>query len=236
MWSWFERSWSSVGLGAAVVLLALLFCTDVLRGRGEGSRWRDPIWLGWASVVAYLLHNFEEYGVDLFGRVFQFPATACGVFGFPQVSGCPFTPGFFVAVNIPFVWIVLVAAALLGRRNRAVGLTGAGLMLTNALSHLVGLATPMGYSPGTLAAAIIFIPLSVWIFATQLGPSRVSRLIPASIIGASALAQAVLLLLLLGLSRGALPLPVAIAIQVVSPGLLLLIPWLASRRRGAIAD
>ena len=28
MWEWFEHYWSSVGLGAAIVLLLLLFCTS----------------------------------------------------------------------------------------------------------------------------------------------------------------------------------------------------------------
>lgn len=86
--------------------------------------------------------------------------TACAQYGFDSIMGCPLTPSFFVAVNIPFVWFVLPIAALWCRRNPAVGLTGAGLLFTNALSHIIGAFTPMGYSPGTPTAAIIFIPLS----------------------------------------------------------------------------
>ena len=106
------------------------------------------------------------------GRAFHFPVTACQTFGFHNVDACPFVPSFFVAVNVPFVWVVLPIAALWCRRNPAVGLTGAGLLLTNAMSHILGALTPLGYSPGTGTAALIFIPLSVWVFVTCFGPAN----------------------------------------------------------------
>lgn len=229
MWEWFERYWSSIGLGATIVLLPFLFLTNVFRVRVDASRWRDPVWLAWLMAVAYMLHNFEEYGIDAEGRAFHFPATACQVFGFAKVSTCPLAPSFFVAVNIPFVWLVLPAAALWCRRNTAVGLTGAGLLFTNALSHIGGLFTPLGYSPGTVTAAVIFIPLSVWVFVTCFGPGRLRYPLLAAILLASILAQAILLGLLLGLSHGAIPLALAITVQTLDPLLLLLIPWAASR-------
>lgn len=228
-WEWFERYWPWIGLGFAAALLGVLLGTNGFRSR-SGSRWRDPVWLAWLMVVAYLLHNFEEYGIDAEGRAFHFPVTACRAFGFPDVHSCPLMPSFFVAVNIPFVWFVLPIAALWCRRNPAVGLTGAGLLLTNAMSHLIGLLTPMGYSPGTLTAAVIFIPLSVWVFATFFGPGKLlARPIMAAILLAAVLGQAVLLALLLSLAHGLISLQTAIAIQIVDPFLLLGIPWVASR-------
>jgi Protein of unknown function with HXXEE motif len=229
MWEWFERYWSSVGLSAAIVLLLLLFCTNVFRSRQQSSRWRDPVWLAWLMVVAYLLHNFEEYGIDAAGRAFHFPVTACQQYGFDSIQACPLLPSFFVAVNIPFVWIALPVAALWCRRNPAVGLTGVGLLFTNALSHLGGALTPMGYSPGTLTAAVIFIPLSVWIFVACFGRGRLRYPVLAAILLASILAQVVLLGLLLGLSNGSVALPVAIIVQTLDPILLLIVPWLANR-------
>ncbi|WP_348981983.1 HXXEE domain-containing protein [Brachybacterium epidermidis] len=219
-----------MGLGGAIVLLVLALFTDVLRHETGISRWRDPVWLAWASVIAYMLHNFEEYGIDLLGRPFQFPATACETFGFPDVVSCPLVPSFFVAVNIPFVWIALVAAALIARKVPAVGLTGAGLLLTNALSHVATLPTPMGYSPGTLTAVLLFIPLAVWVFATQFGRGKQRIPVLIVILAASILAQLVLLLLLAGLSNDVIALSAAIVIQTVDPVLLILLPWLAHRQ------
>ena len=231
MWDWFEHYWSSVGLGAAIVLLLLLLCTNMFRSNNAVNRWRDPVWLAWLMAVAYLLHNFEEYGIDAKGRAFHFPVTACAQYGFDSVDGCPLAPSFFVAVNIPFVWLVLPIAALWCRRNPAVGLVGSGLLFTNALSHIGGAFTPMGYSPGTFTAAVIFIPLSVWAFVTFFGRNKLlSYPILAVILLASILAQAILLALLLALSHGSIPLPIAIVIQSIDPVLLLLLPWAASRK------
>jgi hypothetical protein len=229
MGEWFQRYWSPVGLGAAIVLLLLLLFTNVFRDRHGVSQWRDPVWLAWLMVVAYLLHNFEEYGIDVTGRAFHLPVTACQQYGFDSIDSCPLTPSFFVAVNIPFVWIALPAAALWCRRSPAVGLTGVGLLFTNALSHIGGLFTPMGYSPGTLTAAVIFIPLSIWIFLTCFGRGRLRYPVLAAILLASILAQAVLLGLLLGLSSGSIPLPLAITVQTLDPLLLLILPWFANR-------
>ncbi|WP_235071204.1 HXXEE domain-containing protein [Mycobacteroides abscessus] len=231
MWDWFEHYWSSFGLGAALVFVALLLFANTFRSRTDVSRWRDPVWLSWLMVVAYLLHNFEEYGIDAKGRAFHFPVTACAQYGFNATESCPLVPSFFVAVNVPFVWCVLPIAALWCRRNPAVGLTGAGLLFTNALSHIIGAFTPMGYSPGTVSAAVIFIPLSVWIFVCFFGSGKLLGYpILIVILAASVLAQAVLLALLLGLSHVTIPLAVAIAIQTIDPLLLLLLPWVASRR------
>ena len=49
-YSYFFNIWPWMGLGAAVVVLILLFCTDWLRGDTAKSRWRDPFWLGWAFI------------------------------------------------------------------------------------------------------------------------------------------------------------------------------------------
>ena len=51
MWEWFEHYWSSVGLGAAIVLLLLLFCTSTFRDNTGVSRWRDPVWQAWLMVA-----------------------------------------------------------------------------------------------------------------------------------------------------------------------------------------
>ena len=230
MCEWFERHWPWIGLGGAVVLLIVLLSTNVFRNRRDVSRWRDPVWLAWLMTAAYMLHNFEEYGIDAKGRAFHFPVTACQTFGFHNVDTCPFAPSFFVAVNVPFVWFVLPIAALWCRRNPAVGLTAAGLLLTNAMSHIVGAFTPIGYSPGTVTAALIFVPLSVWVFATFFGADKLlRRQILAAILLASILAQAVLLGLLLSLAHDTIPQSAAIAIQIADPVVLLMIPWLASR-------
>ena len=82
-----NRSWTDAALvifpwmggGAAIVLFILLFGTRLLQSEPGSSRWHDRVWLSWLAVVIYLLHNVEEYGIDVFGRMTQFPAEICSV-------------------------------------------------------------------------------------------------------------------------------------------------------------
>ena len=59
----FDLGWPWMGLGGAVVLLVLMFGTDIMRSRTSGSRWWDPLWLAWLVVPMYLLHQFGEYAL-----------------------------------------------------------------------------------------------------------------------------------------------------------------------------
>ena len=92
-YSYFFNIWPWMGLGGAVVVLILLFCTDWLRGDTTKSRWKDPFWLGWAFMVCYMLHNVEEYGFDLTGAHNGFPSAMAGIFGQPLAEY------FFLTVN-----------------------------------------------------------------------------------------------------------------------------------------
>ncbi|GAA4173121.1 HXXEE domain-containing protein [Gryllotalpicola koreensis] len=227
MWESFETYWSSVGLGMAIVLLALLFFTNVLRQNLQITRWKDPVWLAWAMAVAYMLHNFEEYGIDALGRSFHFPVTACETFGFTGGESCPLTPAFFVSVNIPCVWIAFVLAALLSRRNHAIGLTASAVLFTNALSHLAVIPTS-GYTPGAVTAAVIFIPLSLWVFFTQFGRNKVRIPVLVAIFLAAIVTQGVLLLLLMGLATATITEGAAMVIMTLAASPLILFPWAAS--------
>ena len=62
--TWFDLAFPWIGLAGALVLLALLFGSELLRGDPASSRWRDLVCLSWMAVVVYLLHNVEEYGID----------------------------------------------------------------------------------------------------------------------------------------------------------------------------
>ena len=231
MWDWFLTYWSSVGLAAAIVLALLLFFTKVCRGRLQGSRWRDPVWVAWLTTLAYLLHNFEEYGVDALGRAFHFPLWMCQQFGHASLEACPIPLSYFVAVNIPLIWIALPIAALWCRSNPAVGLSGAGLLLGNAVAHVGGLLAGGGYSSGTLTAAVIFLPLSIWTFVAFFGQGKLLRWpVLGAILVASLLMHGILLGLMLAFLGGVLSLLALIVLQQLCPLVLLLLPWLASRK------
>ncbi|MBR0077784.1 MAG: hypothetical protein IJP72_05225 [Bacteroidales bacterium] len=67
-YSLFFHQWMWMGFGAAIVLLIFIFFTKYLRGDTTTPRMKDPAVLAWLGAVAYMLHNMEEYGVDLYGK------------------------------------------------------------------------------------------------------------------------------------------------------------------------
>src|SRR5882757_8572312 len=72
----FYLVWPYMGLGAAL-LLTLLLTTDALRSDRTVSRWRDLVWLAWLGTLAYLIHQFEEHGIDALGRSSRSPSPRC---------------------------------------------------------------------------------------------------------------------------------------------------------------
>lgn len=230
MWSLFETNWSWVGVGGGFVLAVLLFFTNLCRDSLAIPRWKDPVWVSWAIALSYLLHNFEEYGYDLLGQTFHFPLSICQQFGFATLEACPVPLSFFVAVNIPLFWFAFPFAALMAKRNPAVGMAGSAFILVNAITHTAALFTPAGYSSGALTAIILFIPLSIWSFVAFFGRTK---LLPwpifwavwvGGIAGHLMLFAAVLLFL-----NGVISADIMIAMQLVNPFFVVGIPWLASR-------
>ncbi len=231
MWDWFLRYWSSVGLGAAIVVALLLFCTTVCRSRLDVPRWRDPVWMAWMFVLAYLLHNFEEYGFDATGRPFAFPMSVCEKFGYDSLASCPVKLPFILAVNIPLIWIALPLAAVWSRRHPAVGLTGAGFVFVNGMSH-IGAGFIGGYNPGLLTAVTIFLPLGIWTAVAFFGPGKLLR---RPVLGAIVLASVLLHVVLFGLIFAQIHgligmVPASVLQTAVGPMLLLGLPWLAERK------
>jgi hypothetical protein len=235
-WSWLDNAFPWIGLAAAVVLLALLFGTRILRGETGASRWHDRVWLAWLGAVAYLLHNVEEYGVDLFGRRHAFPDALCAALRLPAYPGCPIPPAFFLAVNLSLFWVAAPIAALLARRHPLVGFSIFSVIFVNALAHLVPLVLGVGYTPGTLSAALLFVPLAAWVARARFGTGRLTSKAKALLVANGIFLHVVLIGSVFLLIGGALGAPALVLVQLVNAGLFLLVPWLEERWMGGLAD
>ena len=224
-WNWFDLNWAWIGLSISVVLLILLLFTNVFRSKPAVSRWRDPVWLAWLAPAAYMVHQFEEYGIDALGVRFSFPDVLCHANGLPSYPECSVPEATFAAINVPAIWIAGIVCALLSRRHPLLGLAIYGIHFVNSFSHLgVALAT-FQYNPGTLTAALIQLPLSVWVFSVCFGPGRIRRSGIVAIVACGTLGSAVLLASVKLFANGVLPGPVLVFIQVANPLLSLLVLW-----------
>jgi len=231
--SWFFAAFPWIGGAAAVVLAVLLFATNSLRTGQASSRWRDPRWLSWMAVVAYLLHNVEEYGLDLRGQTNAFPDVLCANFGLPPYPNCPIPPQFFLAVNIPLFWVVGPLVALLGARHSLMGFALYSVISINALAHLAAVVTTgQPYNPGLLTALILFIPLTACVGYNGF---RDNRLTPGTMVLLPACGVILHMILAGSLAmflKGWINAEAVVWSQIVNAALLVLIVWLAERRRG----
>ena len=228
-WSWFDLAWPWIGAVAAASILVLLFGTERLRSDASISRWRDPVWLSWLAAAAYMIHNVEEYGIDILGRKHYFPEALCLALGLGRYPACPVPASFFLAVNISLFWVAAPLAALLSRRHPLIGLVFYGLLFTNGLAHVIPMLLGRGFSPGTLTAIVLFFPLFLWVARTCFGPGRIPYRGLAAIVGAGALVHAILIGSLFLFLDGRIGESLLAAIQMLNAGLFLFVPWMAGR-------
>jgi hypothetical protein len=160
MGKFLDTGWPWWGLGVAALLVVLLVFTDWFRADRSVPRSRDLAWLAWLPVPVYMIHQFEEHGVDLVGRHYAFRGSLCEMLGYG--ARCPIPDSFITAVNLPLVYLSLPLAALLGRRRPLVALSAFAVSTVNAVAH-IGPGIVLGrYNPGMLTAILLFVPVSIW--------------------------------------------------------------------------
>jgi hypothetical protein len=205
VFTWFDLAWPWIGLGFAVVL-GILLATGLLRSDRTVPRWRDLRWLSFLAVAVYLVHNVEEYGIAADGTLHAFPDSLCALLGQPGYPGCGIPPAFFLAVNLPLVWIAGPLAALLSTRFPLAGLTLWGVIGINAIVHIVPAIVQRQYDPGLLTAIVLFLPLTAMTAVAALGrrgPYR--RRAGAVLLAAGVLMHAVLVVSALLFLGGVIP-------------------------------
>ncbi len=233
-WSWIDIAFPWIGGGAAVVLLVLLFGTHLFRSEPGSSRWRDRVWLSWLAMVIYLIHNVEEYGIDLFGRLHEFPVGIAEVLKLPPYPDCPIPPAFFLAVNLPLFWVGAPVAALLSRRHPLVGLTFYSVIFINGLVHIAPVLAGLGYNSGLLTALVLFLPLSAWVAHACFGTGRLSYKAMALLVAGGVILHVILMGSLQLFVRGVIGSAALVWIQVANAVLFLLIPWLGEKWRDGV--
>jgi uncharacterized protein with HXXEE motif len=231
-WNWFDLAWPWIGLLVALMLLALMFTSSLFRGDPAVSRWRDRVWLSWLPIPVYMIHQCEEYGIDLRGVRHSFPGSLCNNLGLGSYPACPIPPLFYLAVNTPLIWIVAPICALMSRRHPLVGLSFYGLFLANGLVHFVPLFTGSGYGAGLLTAATLFLPLFAWMTRALFVSRQMKWSGLAIVVATGFIMHAILIVTLLAFVRGSLSASVLAVLQVVNSTLFVFLPLMGEMLTG----
>jgi len=226
----FAFVWPWIGLGAAGLLLILL-TTNALRSDRSVTRWRDMTWLTWAVTCAYLVHQFEEHGIDAQGAAYAFRAAMCTQLGLGDPQACAVPYLFITAVNVTVVWVAGPVSALLASRWPVIGLSLFAVPFANLFAHAVPAAMTGEYNPGLVTALVLFLPLSLIAFAAAVTRYHLGfRAVLATVVAGAAL-HAIMMGSLMGYLRGSIGPDALIAIQIVNPLVSALIVVLGAGRR-----
>lgn len=229
----FALVWPWIGIGAAGLLFVLL-CTNTLRSDRAVTRWGDIVWLTWAGTFVYLVHQFEEHGVDAMGHAYAFRAFLCAGVGFADAEACPVPLSFITAVNVAAVWIAGPLSALLAGRWPVIGLSFFAIPAVNLLAHAGPAILSGRYNPGLLTALVLFLPLCLIVFVAAVSRYNLGlRSIFATLFAGVAL-HLVLMTSLVAFIDGRIGLEVLLLLQVANPFFSALIVA-ALARRGSTA-
>ncbi|WP_296520567.1 HXXEE domain-containing protein [Rhodoplanes sp.] len=122
-----------------------------------------------ALLVVYMVHQIEEH---LWPGGFRQYANA-HVFKSGR-DDWPVDEGGVALVNIGWVWLPIALAALFPDALRWLGLGWVGLTFVNALSHIGTTVRFRGYNPGLVTSIVLFLPFTIWVFATEVSRGALS--------------------------------------------------------------
>ena len=136
----------------------------------------------WSFPLAYGLHIAEEYWFD-------FPAYVA------NLSGRHISNPQFLLINA-ICWLLMVATVVLvrARSSRAwLVVTLATVLGINTALHIVGSVVTFTYSPGTVTAVFLYVPLVVYVLQRVLPHVRRGLAVRAAALGATIHAGVLLL-------------------------------------------
>lgn len=226
----FSHVWPWIGLGAAGVLF-LLLTTNALRSDRSVSRWRDLVWLTWAAVFAYLVHQFEEHGIDAQDKAYAFRGFLCGEIGFTDANSCPVPLAFITAVNIAAVWVAGPLSALLATRWPVIGLSFFAIPAINLFAHVFPALIQQTYNPGLVTGVVLFLPLSLLAFAAAITRYHLGVRSVLATLFAGAVLHGILMGSLMSFVNGRLDLYTLVLLQIANPLLSALLVVILSGRR-----
>lgn len=165
--------WPYAGLGLAFAFVVWLY---VERRSPQGPpRWSDPAFVLPLLWPMYLVHQFEEHGIDALGRHFAFLGDLCATLGHAHLADCPADAAFVFAVNCVACPTAFALPLVYRRTAPIVAAFGWSVPLVNAIAHIGGAIAHRAYNPGLITSVLLFAPLCFWMLRTMLRAGELTR-------------------------------------------------------------
>lgn len=126
--------------------------------------------LSLVMLVAYIVHQFEEHWIDVFGRPYAFRGSVnellMGALGLDGEG--PLTPAGVFVINTSLVWLVGALAILASPRHVFPALAMAAIIVVNAVAHVASGLVSFTYNPGLLTSLLVFFPVGGFVYRRAL--------------------------------------------------------------------
>lgn len=146
---WLYDNWAHMCLFiAAFLLVALLAFVDASN---------YPLFLIWLQVPLYLLHQYEEHAWP--GGFKDYVNRKVFKMGDREV---PLSAKSVFWINIPIVWALMPAFALLARFSLAFGAWIPYMATLNSITHIIAAVVKREYNPGFLISLFVTLPAGIY--------------------------------------------------------------------------
>lgn len=168
------KHWMKLGTFMAPFLLFVAFAF----AKNDDPR-TNPRIMSLILLVAYIIHQFEEHWVDIYGQTYAFHPYLndflSGLIGYESRIEFMSPTSIFV-INTSLVWLVGALGVWCGSNHIFATLCMTAIVVVNAVSHISAGFIGGVYNPGLMTAIVIFIPLGiivyVWLLQARLASMR----------------------------------------------------------------
>ncbi|MEJ8563259.1 HXXEE domain-containing protein [Yoonia sp. GPGPB17] len=168
------QNWMKVGTFMAPFLVLIALCFS------DKSTRLDARAVSLVLLVTYIIHQFEEHWIDIYGRTYAFKPNLneflSGLLGLSDVQEFMSDTSVFV-INTSLVWLVAALAIWRGSQNVFAALCMASIVVVNAVSHIGAALIARSYNPGLLTGVVLFLPVGigayVWLGRISKPPLRI---------------------------------------------------------------
>ncbi|MEM6347409.1 MAG: HXXEE domain-containing protein [Bacteroidota bacterium] len=127
---------------------------------------KDYRFIGIIMLVAYILHQYEEHWIDLFGHYYSFYVFnndfILGNLGATESAIKPLTKEAIFVINTSLVWLVGALAIWRSPKHVFPLIAMASIIIVNGFVHVLAGVAKFQYNPGVFTSITIFAPLYIW--------------------------------------------------------------------------
>lgn len=156
------ENWMKIGTYAVPFILFVLFSS---RAEQTKAVFSDTKLISVVLLVAYIIHQFEEHWVNLFGNQYAFygyfNTLFLSVLGAQDSSVVILSREAIFLINTSLVWLIGIIAIWRSPKHLFPVLAMNGIVFVNAISHILPGIFKQSYNPGLLTAIVIFLPLAI---------------------------------------------------------------------------